>query len=313
MPSLSRPTSVRRYGPVMTTVLCYGIAVQDLLFQLDEMPTDAVKYRAKGFAESGGGTAANASVAIARLGAHAHLASVVGEDMVGGTILAGLEKEGVDCIHVQRLSGVTSPLSAVIVDDAGERLVVNYKDPGLPDGPSFVPDDLSGIDAVHADVRWQDGSELLFQRAKALNIPRILDADRAPLNPGLLIYASHIAFSAVGLREMTGQNDLTDGLKAVSNQTNAELSVTEGENGVLWLDADTVRHIPAFPIKSVDTLGAGDVFHGALTLALAEGCAHEDALQFASAAAALKCTRFGGRAGVPDRSEVEALLETRKT
>jgi sulfofructose kinase len=66
----------------------------------------------------------------------------------------------------------------------------------------------------------------------------------------------------------------------------------------------------AFPIRPIDTLAAGDVFHGAFALALAEGCAEADALRFAAAAAAIKCTRFGGITGAPGRAEVEALLAT---
>ena len=69
-----------------------------------------------------------------------------------------------------------------------------------------------------------------------------------------------------------------------------------------------MRHLPAFPVKPVDTLGAGDVFHGALALGLAEGLEIEAALRLAAAAAALKCTRSGGRAGTPSRSEVDAFL-----
>ena len=75
-----------------------------------------------------------------------------------------------------------------------------------------------------------------------------------------------------------------------------------------WLDGDVLRHLPAFPIKAVDTLGAGDVFHGAFTLALAEGMPEAAALRFASAAAAIKCTRFGGGAVSPTRAELAAFL-----
>jgi len=85
--------------------------------------------------------------------------------------------------------------------------------------------------------------------------------------------------------------------------------VSNGEQGALWLDPDGApRRIPAFPVQAVDTLGAGDVFHGAFTLAVAEGSALEPALRFASAAAALKCSRFGGAFAAPQRAEVEAFL-----
>jgi sulfofructose kinase len=90
------------------------------------------------------------------------------------------------------------------------------------------------------------------------------------------------------------------------------VAVTDGAHGAMWLDlkgrGSTVRHQPAFAIEVADTLAAGDVFHAGFALRLAEGHEEADALRFASAAAALKCTRFGGIVGTPVRTEVEQLL-----
>jgi sulfofructose kinase len=91
--------------------------------------------------------------------------------------------------------------------------------------------------------------------------------------------------------------------------TGARLACTSGGDGVFWLDGEEMRHLPAFPVEAVDTLGAGDVFHGALALALGEGQGEEEALRFASAAAALKCTAFGGGSVSPTRAAVRAFLE----
>jgi sulfofructose kinase len=92
--------------------------------------------------------------------------------------------------------------------------------------------------------------------------------------------------------------------------TDAFLAVTNGPRPVLWYDRDcaTIRKMPVFAIKTVDTLGAGDVFHGAFVLALVEGRTVVDALRFAAAAAGIKCSRFGGSAVAPRRAEVDALL-----
>ncbi|HHY49623.1 MAG TPA: sugar kinase, partial [Alphaproteobacteria bacterium] len=72
--------------------------------------------------------------------------------------------------------------------------------------------------------------------------------------------------------------------------------------------AGAVRHVPALPVEAVDTLAAGDVFHGAFAVGLLEGWPPARIIRFASAAAAIKCTRFGGRLGAPTRAEVEARL-----
>ncbi len=80
---------------------------------------------------------------------------------------------------------------------------------------------------------------------------------------------------------------------------------------MLWRDGTALRRSPAFPVKAVDTLGAGDVFHGAFALALAEGRDAPAAMRFGSAAAALKCSRLGGSTGAPTRAEVEAFMAAR--
>ena len=85
--------------------------------------------------------------------------------------------------------------------------------------------------------------------------------------------------------------------------------MTRGAKGTIWLDEQgEAAEMPAFPVHTVDTLGAGDIFHGAFTLAIAEGQSLPKAMRFASAAAALKCTRYGGALCRPQRAEVEALL-----
>lgn len=289
-------------------VLCFGIAVQDLVFQVGDMPHEPVKYRATGFAAVGGGMAANAAVTIARLGGTARLISALGDDTTGQAIKDELETYDVDCTDVAIVTGRTSPISAVFVDDAGERMIVNYKDPDLVEDQELVPDSLDGIDTVMADLRWEEGATRLFEKAAADGLPRVLDADKPQADDAILRAASHVAFSAPALRDLTGIHDLAAALRAASARTGAALSVTNGANGVLVLEGEAVHHIPAFPVDVVDTNAAGDVFHGALALALAEDQPHLQALRFAAAAAALKCARFGGRAGIPDRAAVEALL-----
>ena len=91
-------------------------------------------------------------------------------------------------------------------------------------------------------------------------------------------------------------------------------AVTRGSEGVAWIEAAApgeVLHCPAFAIDTVDTLAAGDIFHGAYALALAEGQRTGEAMRFAAAAAAIKCSRPGGRSGAPSRSEVEVFLADR--
>ena len=126
------------------------------------------------------------------------------------------------------------------------------------------------------------------------------------LSLALLLAAG--AASAQALRLMTGVEDLSAALQSLRATLSGWLAVTDGPRGVFYLDGNGVKHYPAFAVDAVDSLGAGDVFHGAFALALAEGMNEQRALRFASAAAAIKCTRFGGRDGCPTRVELDAFL-----
>jgi sugar/nucleoside kinase (ribokinase family) len=98
-------------------------------------------------------------------------------------------------------------------------------------------------------------------------------------------------------------------LRRLTAHLSGFLAVTDGPNGVTWLDGGTLRHMAAFKVETIDSLGAGDAFHGAFALALAEGRDLRDAMRFAGATAALKCTHFGGASGAPQRAEVEEFLK----
>lgn len=291
-------------------MLCLGVAVQDHVFSLAEMPRRADKYRASGMSVVGGGCAANAAVAVVRLGGRALLATRLGSDRLGDEIVADLELEGVDCRHAARFAGCQSSVSAVMVDAAGERMVVNYRDAALPVAVDWLPDPATlGLGAVLADTRWPEGAAHLLRAARAAGLPAVLDGE-PPITAAsaAVAAASHVAFSREGLAEWTGTGDIAAGLAAVAGRTGAFVCVTDGARGVHYLDGTARGHVPAYPVTVRDTLAAGDVWHGAFALGLAEGRDAVQALRFASAAAALKCTRFGGRAGIPQRAEVETLL-----
>ena len=292
----------------MARVLTLGITVLDTVLQVGALPTSGGKTYATGRAEVVGGIAANAAIAIVRLGGEAALVSRVGDDLVGERIIAGLAAAGVDTGLVEWLNGVRSSISTILVDAAGERLLVNHADPALFRG---TPDlDAVTMDAVMTDTRWPEGALAALRRARALGVPGVLDYDRHSdrLSPELLAAASHVVFGRQGLEALTGTADVAAGLLQVQGATGAWLACTSGGDGVHWLAGDALRHLPAFPVEAVDTLAAGDVFHGAFALALAEGQSEHAAMRFASAAAALKCRRFGGGSVSPTRAEVEAFL-----
>jgi sulfofructose kinase len=303
--------------PAVPRILCAGIAVHDHVYRLDRFPVPGTKTRARQFVATGGGCAANAAVAIARLGGEAALAAPLGgpagEDAIGDWIVANLARERVDCSRVVRIDPGRSPISAIFVDASGERLIVNDRDERLSQARPADPDRVvANHDVLLVDNRFAEFVLPLCLAARARAIPVVLDGDRPTrASDRLLQVCTHLIFAADGLRATAGCDDLERGLRSIAGLTDGFVAVTDGPRGTLWLDRGELRQSAAHAVEVVDTLAAGDVFHGAFALALAERGTPIEALGFAAAAAAVKCTRFGGITGAPTRPEVEELLKMR--
>ncbi len=308
-----------RAGP---EVVCTGIAVLDTAFRVAQFPVPEAKTQASAFMIISGGCAANAAVAIARLGGRARftgpLGGPAGQEAIGDRIVAALAGEHVDCAWCPRVPGVPSSMSAICIDPRGERAIVNYRDDRLaaarPSDPSAI---VATADAVLADNRFSEFVLPICEAARARGIPVVLDADMPMRTTDILLgVASHVVFSAEGLRATAGTHDLGAGLERIAAASRAFLAATDGANGMFWRVPEMQgksRRMSAFQIRAIDTLAAGDVFHGAFVLALAEGRGETEAIRFAAAAAAIKCTRFGGITGAPGRDEVEAFVTARKS
>ena len=297
-------------------VICVGHAALDRVYSVGSWPTGSGKIPAHRFAESGGGMAANAAVAIARLGGEAVFWGPTGDDAIAAAIHAQLVADGVESGFLRRFEGCTSSHSAVIVDQRGERLVVGFRGSALQAPADWLPlEQVGSAAALLADVRWPEGAQRALHAARVAGIPAILDAEIAAgeILDTLARVADHVVFSQRGL-EAYVSGDCEGGLRTVLGYGARVAAVTQGESGVLWIESAApreVRRCPAFAVDTVDTLAAGDVFHGAYALALAEGQRVGDAMRFAAAAAAIKCSRPGGRSRTPSRQEVETLLASR--
>lgn len=294
-------------------ILCIGIPVRDLTFRVEAMPARGSKANATHLAEICGGNALNAAIAMARLGGRVAFAGPMGDagEASSGFILERMAVEGIDTTHIVRLPDVTTPVSAIIIDTTGERTLTIYRDPvlwtvKLPDADALLAD----CQAVLVESRCASFCIDLCTEARRRGIPVIVGVDRAmALQDGLLPVASHLLFASEQVQETAGIADDGEALRRLSRLTPAFLAATRGPRGAIWLnEAGELEEMPAFPVQAVDTLGAGDVFHGAFTLRLVEGSGVREALRFAAAAAALKCTRHGGGPAAPQRIEVEELL-----
>ncbi len=295
-------------------ILCAGIIVLDEVFRVEEFPQADGKVQATGFFVVNGGCAANAALAIARLNGRAALAGPMGgpagEDHNGDRVLEALARENVDCALCQRIDGLATAQSAIFMNARGDRTIVTYRDERIA---ATVPADPQGIvaaaDALLADNRYPDFVAPICAAARARGLPVVLDGDRPTIEDDPLFrIASHVIFSSECLRETTGVADLGAALQRIARNTGAFLAVSNGPDDVVYLNDGALYRLPVFKIAAVDTLGAGDAFHGGFALALAEGRSEVDAMRFGAAVAGIKCTRLGGSSGAPTRPEVEAFL-----
>jgi sugar/nucleoside kinase (ribokinase family) len=287
--------------------------VRDLMFRVEAVPARGSKTNASHFDEACGGNALNAAIAISRLGGHALLTGPMGDARNSSDkfIFEQLAHEGIDATHLVHMKGLVTPISGIMIDPGGERTLVVFRDPQLwkvrlPDSDTL----LKECDAILIESRCAEFATDLCAQARQRGIPVVVDVDRPiSLRDGLLTASSHLIFSSESLRATAGIASDAESLQKIAGLTPAFLAATRGPLGTIWLDdRRQPQETAAFPIDPVDTLGAGDVFHGAFTLAITEKQDLPGALRFASAAAALKCTRHGGALACPQRPEVEAFL-----
>jgi sulfofructose kinase len=306
-------TSSPRAARQPPRILCIGMPVRDLTFRVGGLPARGSKENATHFDEICGGNALNGAIGIARLGGRASICGPMGDarETSSRYIFEKMAEEGIETRHIVHMPGLVTPISNIMIDPSGERTIVTFRDPELwkvrlPDSETLLED----CDAILTESRCAAFCTELCAEARRRGIPVIVDVDHAvSLREGLLTASSHLVFSSEPLQETAGIADDGEALRKIAKLTPSFLAGTRGPQGTIWLDErQNLQQTPAFPVHTVDTLGAGDVFHGAFALAITEKQDLRAALRFASAAAALKCTRFGGAFAAPQRAEVEAFL-----
>ena len=297
-----------------TAILCVGACAWTTIFRVAHLPQGSAKIIPDEAIQIGDGMSASAACAIVKLGGQAEFWARVGDDANGRAAVESLTEAGLDCSNVRYMSGVKGSFCSVLIDGAGERIVIPRHDPALPVKASWMPLERitrGDFSAVLTEVRWPEGAAAALDAARAAGIPAILDAEVGA--PGVLDdlarRATHVLYSETGLAAHVGEGDVRAQLeRAQAALPNAFVGVTCGAEGFFWLENGHVQHAAGVSVRAVDTLGAGDVFHGAYALALTESMGTQDAARFACVAASLKCEVFGGRVGAPDRPAVARLV-----
>lgn len=298
----------------MNLVVCLGMVVKDIVFRVPTIPALPQKLTAHELRCQFGGMAATAAAAVAALGGNVEFWGRIGDDESGQEALNAFSQRGVKA-RVSVTVGSQSPMSAVIVDDAGERMLAVYAGQ-LDPATDWLPlEKLQGVGAVHADFRWVEGARALYQAARDRGIPRVLDADAGNNDAvrSLIGLADHVIFSERGLAGFAGDVPADQALLQVAIEAAQDPSrvvgVTLGEKGSLFCYQGQVHAFAAPRITPTDTNGAGDVFHGAYALSLARGHSWIQSVAYATTAASLKCTRDQGWNQLPGHDEVTAFMK----
>lgn len=297
----------------MWDVLGFGaVAVDDLVY-LANHPQPNSKAPILDERRDGGGLAGTALVAAARLGARAAYGGVLGDDERSLYTIAALERDGVDCSTIRRQAGAGPIHSVVLVDTStGDRVVLHNSAavvaPRIADFQDVIP---------RCRVLFVDSTIIPFANdaipiARGDGIPVVADLERTPTQDALAMgsHVDHLIVGSAYAERATGLGDVPAQVRALRSARHTATVVTAGEHGSWYMTAgsDDVYHVPAFPVTAVDTTGCGDVFHGAYAASIARGHSIAVALLVASAAAGIKATRRGGRAGIPTLAEVERLI-----
>lgn len=298
---------------VAPEVLSVGLSTVDHLWRVERFPPSGSRTPAHGYESSGGGPAATAAVAAARLGAHARLWSNLGDDPAGSEAMAELRRFGVDVSQIRRLPGSRTAVSAVMVNPNGERHIFPFFGDALREATLADFDDstLVGVGSVLVDLRIPALTAEVLERARAASVPSVGDVSNTR-NLALTHAIDHLIASQECAVELLGRDDPVSALGLLRQRHDQVVGITLGGDGLLLDDGDGPQHVPSFTVDVVDTTGAGDVFHGAYAFGVACGWAPLRCAQVAAATAALACTGVG-RSAIPGREAVSSLLTSSAT
>jgi sulfofructose kinase len=292
-------------------VVGLGAATVDYLGLVSHLPEPDTKLPMREFSRQGGGLAATALVAVARLGGTARYLGKLGEDDFSREILAGLAAEGVATDAVVIRPDVRGRFAFILVEEGSGRRTILHSG----HGPAcLAPEEinreavLSGR-ALLVDTTDPESARTAAAWARAAGRPVLLDGDR--YHPEARDLPARVDYAIVSLgyaTACTGDPDPAAACERLAAEVPGVAVVTAGAQGAFARLPDGLFHQPVFPVPVRDTTGAGDVFHGAFLWALLQDWDLRRSLTFAAAVAALKCRSLGGRAGIPTLPEALAFL-----
>jgi ribokinase len=303
-------------------IVVIGSSNTDMVLQVDHLPRPGETVLGGRFSMAAGGKGANQAVAAARAGGHVTLLARVGNDPFGRQAVEGFQRDGIDVHAVVVDRQAPSGVALIFVADDGENCI------GVASGANarLTPDDVRGaaelirqagilvmqletpLETVGAaaEIAAEAGVPVILNPAPAQPLPDALLQNVTILTPN---ESEAEGLAGVPVPDELGARQAADLLRAKGV---ASVVMTLGSRGAYCHADDLQELVRPFPVTPVDTTAAGDVFNGALAVALAEGRSLRDAVQFANAAAAISVTRLGAQPSAPTRAEIDQLLTTRR-
>ncbi len=293
-------------------VLGFGAVAVDDLFYVERFAPPDGKMPVRSSRREAGGLAGTAMAAAARLGARAAYCGVLGDDDLSRFTRDELARYGVDCSAI-RANPLARPIhSVVIVEQTTGRRCIYYSWGGVVNVPLETIDRalITSARVLFVDFTVIAPGLAASRMARANGIPVVGDIEPSddPALPDLVREIDHLIVGVEMAQRLTGGSDPAEAAARLI-PGRACAVVTAGDRGCWYAVAGApVEHVPALKVDVVDTTGCGDVFHGAYAGALAQGQSIPEAVRVATIAAGLKAQQPGGRAGIPDRAKVDALL-----
>ena len=291
--------------------VCVGVITIDTIALVDKYPSADERVIAQDISRAGGGPAAVAAVALSRLGVKSAIVGTIGDDPDGKEVLRIFEKEGVDTSGISIGSSATSG-SVIVASKEHSSRAISTRQPMVQSPINEAAKKLI------AQAQWVHVDHLGITRLTELGISRgngpLISFDAGygvetfdPITVDLFVPTDRqIALRYPGI-------DLAVALENDSMKAGNTVVATQGSAGSAGFSPETgLVTAPGFAVDVKSTLGAGDVFHGALVAQLIHGFALQEAMIRANAVAALSCTGLDGQSKIPTTTELDAYLEARK-
>ena len=291
-------------------VVGLGLNAVDFLCVIPKFPAFDSKTEILDYEKQGGGQVATAMVACSKWGLRTKYIGKVGADDLGMFSLKSIREAGVDVSSVAVARGATNQFAFILIDkNSGERTIIWHRDKKL----LYEEGQLSREDVCKGKILHVDGHDIevtikAIEWAREEGIYTVIDIDKVEeKTPELIRDVDFLITSSTFGPKLTGIEDREKALMALKRYTRGFLCATLGREGSMAVVGDRIVYSRGFDVETLDTTGAGDVFHAGFIYGLIRNWETLEILRFANAVAALKCTRIGGRS-VPTLEEVKSFL-----